>query len=318
MEGLNGSKNQRILELYTRLTDGAVVNKAEEALRYGVSEKSIQRDLDDIKEFMADRALRTGAENTVVYDRRERGYRLDRRPETKFTDAEILAVSKILLDSRALTKPEMMGILDKLIGNCVLPREQKMVGDLIANEKFHYVEPHHGTVFLDKMWEIGKAIRECRVIEVEYTKLKNSGTVHRVLRPLALMFSEYYFYLAAFIENIDREAEFDNAEDIFPTIYRLDRIRELRVTGTHFKIPYRDRFEEGEFRKRIQFMYGGRMRTVKFEYSGLSVEAILDRLPTAKILAEHDGKFVIQAEVFGNGIDMWLKSQGGYVKGLEG
>lgn len=127
-----------------------------------------------------------------------------------------------------------------------------MVGQLIANEKFHYVEPHHGTVFMDKMWELGNAIRECRVIEIDYAKLKNSETVSRVLQPLALMFSEYYFYLAAFIQNIDKEREFDNANDPFPTIYRLDRIRSLRVTDAHFKIPYRDRFEEGEFRKRIR------------------------------------------------------------------
>lgn len=227
----------------------------------------------------------------------------------KFTESEILAVSKILLDSRALMKTEMMGILDKLIENCVSQDKQKIVSELIANERFHYVEPHHGTVFLDKMWEIGKAVRECRVIEVEYGKLKDCKTVHRILQPLALIFSEYYFYLVAFIQNIDREAEFDNTKDPFPTIYRLDRIRNLRVTNTRFKIPYRDRFEEGEFRKRIQFMYGGRMKTVKFEYYGMSVEAVLDRLPTAKILSEDSGKYVIQAEVFGNGIDMWLNSR---------
>ena len=171
MERQNGSKNQRILKLYASLMNGSVVSKAQEAVRYGVSEKSIQRDMDDIKEFMADQGLLNGEENTVVYDRRERGYRLERRPETKFTDAEILAVSKILLDSRALTKPEMMGILDKLIDNCVSPDKRKIVGQLIANEKFHYVEPHHGTVFMDKMWELGNAIRECRVIEIDYAKL---------------------------------------------------------------------------------------------------------------------------------------------------
>ena len=40
------------------------------------------------------------------------------------------------------------------------------------------------------------------------------------------------------------------------------------------------------------------------------MDAILDRLPTAKILSEEDGKYVVEAEVFGKGIDMWLRSQG--------
>lgn len=56
-------------------------------------------------------------------------------------------------------------------------------------------------------------------------------------------------------------------------------------------------------------MYGGKLRRVKFKYSGYSVEAILDRLPTAKIVSEENGEYVIQAEVFGNGIDMWMKGQ---------
>ncbi len=58
------------------------------------------------------------------------------------------------------------------------------------------------------------------------------------------------------------------------------------------------------------------MRRVKFEYSGPSIEAVLDRLPTAKILAEKDGCYTVFAEVYGNGIDIWLRGQGEYVKNI--
>ena len=61
-------------------------------------------------------------------------------------------------------------------------------------------------------------------------------------------------------------------------------------------------------------MYGGRLRKIKFKYTGLNVESVLDRLPTAKILDEEDGVYTIQAEVFGDGIDMWLRSQGNSVE----
>ena len=67
-------------------------------------------------------------------------------------------------------------------------------------------------------------------------------------------------------------------------------------------------------------MFGGKLRKVKFKYSGYSVEAVLDKLPTAKILDEEpheDGKrtiYTIAAEVFGDGIDMWLRSQGESIK----
>ena len=61
-------------------------------------------------------------------------------------------------------------------------------------------------------------------------------------------------------------------------------------------------------------MYGGRLQKVTFKYSGLDIDAVLDRLPTAKILAEEDGVYTVQAEVFGKGIEMWLRSQGENVK----
>ena len=75
-------------------------------------------------------------------------------------------------------------------------------------------------------------------------------------------------------------------------------------------MPYKDRFEEGEFRKRVQFMYGGKLKKIRFKYTGMSVEAILDRLPTAKVIKDDEDGKVIEAEVFGDGVDMWLKGQG--------
>ena len=53
---------------------------------------------------------------------------------------------------------------------------------------------------------------------------------------------------------------------------------------------------------------------MKFKYSGNDVDSVLDRLPTAEIVGEDDGIYTISAEVFGKGIDMWLRSQGNKVK----
>lgn len=124
------------------------------------------------------------------------------------------------------------------------------------------------------------------------------------------MFSEYYFYLTAFIGDDEVKKDFDVLNDSFPTIYRIDRIKNMEILDECFHIPYSSRFEEGEFRKRIQVMYGGKLQKVKFKYSGSDVDAVLDRLPTAQIVDvdEDEGAFIISAEVFGKGIEMWLNS----------
>lgn len=310
MEEYKGDQISRVLGIYTKLINGYLINKAEEAERYGVNERTIQRDIDEIRNHLENEAEDTGFINSVIYDRIKKGYRLEQIYRMKLANSEVLAVCKILLDSRAFTKEEMTGMLDRLVSCCVPKANQKLVMDLIQNEEYHYVEPRHKKVFIDDMWTIGQAIRECHFIEIDYRRTKDQAVVKRKIKPVAIMFSEYYFYLTAFIDDEEVRQDFDVINDSFPTIYRIDRIKKLKVLEERFHIPYSSRFEEGEFRKRVQFMYGGKLQKVKFQYSGSDVNAILDRLPTAEILEEKEGVYTIKAEVFGKGIDMWLRSQG--------
>lgn len=310
MDGLKGDRVARILGMYAKLMNGDVLNKMEEAKRYGVNERTIQRDFDDLREHLDNQAGGTGDVGSVKYDRIAKGYRLEQPDRMSLSNSEVLAVCKILLDSRAFTKKEMVQMLDRLVACCAPKASQKVVMDLIKNEEFHYVEPRHKKVFIDTMWTIGQAIQNCFYIELDYKRNKDQKIVKRKVKPVAIMFSEYYFYLTAFIDDDELRNNFDVINDSFPTIYRIDRIEKLKVTDERFHIPYSSRFEEGEFRKRIQFMYGGKLQRVKFQYSGADVNAVLDRLPTAEILDEEDGVYTIRAEVFGKGIDMWLRSQG--------
>ena len=311
MEDGNLGKSNRILYLYTEPLNGQLLRKDRLAEQFGVTERSIQRDLEAVREFLDRERMENGYGTQLIYDFQEKGYRLDRDERLNLSNEETLAVSKILLASRAFTKKEMVDILDKLIKNCVPRENRRLINGLLENEKYHYVELQHHKVFLDKLMPLGQAIRECRMIWIKYGKLKDKAVVERRLEPLAILFSEYYFYLVAFIEDADRKMKSGNVEDCFPAIYRIDRINELQVLEERFMIPYADRFEEGEFRKRIQFMYGGKLKKIRFRYQGKSVEAVLDRLPTARILSEEDGTYEMAAEVFGKGVDMWVRSQGG-------
>lgn len=310
MENDYNDKVSRVLSLYQRLMEGEVIDKEVEAAKYSVSARSIQRDISAINNFFEQEAEKSGVINTIEYDKKKGGHYLGQIHKTKLTNSEILAICKILLDSRAFTKKEMTSILDRMIDCCVPKDSQELVEDLISNEEFHYVELTHKSEFLDKMWDIGQAIHESRYLEMDYKRTKDGEIVKRKVKPVAIMFSEYYFYLTAFIDDEEVKADFDVINDAFPTIYRIDRISNYKVLDEQFKIPYGNRFKEGEFRKRIQFMYGGKLQKVRFKYKGTSVEAVLDRLPTAKILEEKDGIYTISAEVFGKGIDMWLRSQG--------
>lgn len=48
----NNDKVDRVLDLYTKLMNGSLINKSEEAVLYNVSERTIQRDIDEIRDFL--------------------------------------------------------------------------------------------------------------------------------------------------------------------------------------------------------------------------------------------------------------------------
>ena len=299
-------KSERLLQIYSRLVSGDVLPKKELAQQFHVTERSIQRDMESLRCFFAEQGL----QQDIVYDKGERGYRLEQPALPLLNNSEILAVCKILLESRSMRRDEMLPILDKLISCCVPERSKRAVTELLANEKYHYVEPHHGRPLLPGLWEIGQAVQNHQVMEIEYERLKEPKLVRRRVLPVGIMISEYYFSLTAFLED---KTDFYIPDDLFPTIYRIDRIRDFRVLEEHFKVPYKDRFQEGEFRKRVQFMYGGKLERIRFKYTGPSIEAVLDRLPTAEIVSQDETGWLVEAEVFGKGIEMWIKSQGNHI-----
>lgn len=294
----NGNKGFRLLHFYETLNKGETVTKAALAQQYQVTEKTIQRDIDDLRAYLADTHFTEG-EVSIQYDRVRGGYYLVRMEREWLTNEEVLATCKILLESRAFCKEELSSLLSKLLMQ-VTPNDRKQVEDMIRNEQFCYTPLRHGKKLLSVLWELSRNITDCEMIHFGYCRKDGILREHEV-KPVAIMFSEYYFYLIGFMADDSKN---------YPTVFRVDRTDALRGTNKKFHIPYREKFSDGEFRKRVQFMYSGELRKVKFEYNGSSIEAVLDRLPTAEILSEKGGVYTVQVEVYGNGIDMWLRSQG--------
>lgn len=309
------SKNNRVLDLYTRLFEGKTINKAEEAKRFGVDERSIQRDIDDIRIFLDERKADKASDQRIIeYDRHKKGFIMTGEEGSLMSNSEILAVSKILLASRAFTKKEIGNILKKLICGCVPMKNMQLVKELLSNERFHYVELRHKSCIQDKLWNLGADIQEHNLIEITYIKAEHGNEiVTRMVEPMAILFSEYYFYLNAFIVEKDGKGNYIHKYD-YPAIFRIDRIKTYRKTGKKFQVSYADRFEEGEFRKRIQFMYAGELMRIQLRFYGENPEPVLDRLPTAQIIGQKDHEYTINAEVYGKGIVMWLLSQGSKIE----
>lgn len=300
----NSNKSFRLLNIYERLNKGERIIKERLAAEYGVSAKSIQRDIDDLRAYIAE-AHYDESEAAIIYDKSSNSYSLVHFEREWLTNEEAVALCKILLESRAFEKGELSVMIDKIITQ-ISPADRPSAENVIRSELVNYVPLRHGKKLLPIIWEITGFIKEQQVISFEY--IRQDGRISsKTVKPVSIMFSEFYFYMIAF--SADDEVR-------HPIIYRIDRISRMKPTGEKFSVPYKERFSDGEFRKRIQFMYTGELKRITFDYSGV-LEAILDRLPTAKILSRNGDTYTITAESYGDGTDMWLRSQGELVKNIR-
>lgn len=238
----NKDKISRILDMYTELINGHVVEKTKIAQAYEVNERSIERDINDIRDFMN---RRENMPDTIVFDKNLKGYRMERL--------------------------------------CI-------TGDLPD--------------VVDKMSKIGQAIRQCRYLKIEYQRSEERRMTEKV-KPIAILFSGKIFYMAAFRDGSEDLAEGAAA---YPIMYSIPFLAEVQMQEELFRIPYGCKFEEGDFKQQIPFLYGGKLRFVRFRCSGALKEEAMNRFPTAEVFSEEGELYEVSVEVLGGEFDMWMKS----------
>lgn len=229
-------KTTRVLELYQAFLSGKLINKQEAAEQYHVNARSIQRDIDSIRDFLAEQCAKEGIVRKIEYDKKENGYRLVTQEVEQLSKGEVLALCKILLESRAFTKEQVEKQLQIILNLCVSQKEKAEVEWFISNELFNYHDPAHAAIDPDNLWMAAQAIRNQSVLEIEYQKLKDHQIVKRTVEPVGLMFSEYYFYLMGIITDHSTREAFHKKNDPYPTI-----------TGSTGYIPSRKRARSSLF-----------------------------------------------------------------------
>ena len=296
-------KRNRVLDIFFRAIRGEKIKLASLASEYGVSEKSVSRDIAEIKNFLADSSEQlSGTE--LVYDYADKAYRLNY--DYLLLSKELFAVVKMLIGCRGFGKDELLELVEKF-RRFTTAEERINLNQLIQNEIYYYQEVRHDCAsVIDNLWKLTSCIINQKEITIQYFKMDRQQVERRV-QPVAVIFSEYYFYLIAF--RVDEEGK-------GPLYYRVDRIVHITEHRTGFVKDDKHRFNEGELRRKIQFMQPGELRRIKFEFCGPSVQAILDRIPTAKVVGKEGNAYTIEAETYGRGINMFLLSQGHYVKAL--
>lgn len=297
-------KSERILELFFRALKGEALSAQALAYEYHISTRSVTRDINDLKNFLAEhRHVLGNAE--LRYSSATHSYTLSM--DNLLSNKELFAITKVLLGSRAFSKDELLKIISKLKTHTSYA-DRNRLETLITNELRHYNEINYDCKsIIENVWDITTYIMDKRMISINYYKMNRTMVKHKLI-PVSIMFSEYYFYLIAY-----KYGDTSNT----PIYFRIDRITHITAHRENFVLNKEQLFDEGLLRSRSQFMWPGPLRKIRFEFTGPSLQAILDRIPTAKLIDIRDDVNVVEAEVYGDGIKMFLLSQGSWVKVTE-
>lgn len=287
------SSNTRITEILFKLMTNDPVVITDLSNEYQVEVRTIQRDIAIIKQ------VATIYNFSISYDKQTKRYSLNTPDTLVFEDT--LAITKILLASRALSTNEMKKILYHLI-SLTSEKESDFILKSIKNELTFYHPLRHQQDLLGQIKKMTYYISKKNFLNIIYKK-NNSSVINRRILPVSLFFSEYYFYVICYESN----------KEMYINL-RLDRFIEVTATNQTITIPYKERIEEKELREKMLFMYSGDKQTFVFRFWG-TTEAALDKFPNSKIIHTHDDNSVdIQTTAHDTGAVMWLLSQGSNVK----
>jgi len=288
---------QRMLQIHRKLQASAYPNCSSLARELGVSAKTVQRDLDYIRDQL---------HVPVDYDAKRHGYYytepVSSFPTIPTTDGEMLA---LFVAQKALAQyrgTPFEGPLANAFGKLTSVLGETITVDL--NEVTEALSFHHtGEAVTDlKVFEkVTEGLRESRVLRFQYRKLNGTRADSRIVEPYHLASIDGQWYL--FANDLARK-------DI--RTFVVGRIQSVPLVGRRFERP--DDFSLSE---RLMGSFGvfkgdGRFR-VRIAFDRFAAQLVRERNwhGSQKVLEGSDGTLELQLELDAlEEIERWVLSWG--------
>lgn len=283
---------ERLLTIFFRLQAGERLSKAQLSDEYGIDYRTVQRYMSTLKNFLQDQHI---SNTEIKFDGTDNTYRLIAK--TTFNKKDILVISKILLENRALNKSELYSLLEGLL-DLLSIEEKKEVFSIISSERLKYKSLTNDRDRIDTIWNLSEAIRRERMLEIEYKAPLKDAKSH-IIFPVSLYYDAHYFYLVAYHLKHGKY-----------TTFRVDRIENL--SESHVKkpeIPHRFKYRDGEVRNQKVDAFEGDKINVKLRYTGIP-EIVFDQFPNHEIISCDKGDMIVQIETQDTpGLKRWILGQ---------
>ena len=294
------SKDHRVLWIYKMLLDGKHLTKAELVEKYGITEKSIQRDMECVSAF-----LESEGTATLIYDKRTKEYYLEKFGQEKLQIQEMLPILKTIFESGAILPQKLFPILEKMVALMADNKDRQELEQFLLQEETCYQPPIYKKPIGIILCQVEKIIKEHQWVKLCYCRTENSEEIECVVLPQTVVMREKRFFLVA---QTDIGIEYNAV-----ALYRIDRIN--KIEPLHEAQFYQIQ-KQKEVREKVVSVAGGEEYHIRFLYHANSIITVKEKLPHAKFVPIKDG-WQVDAFVYGKGIGSWLRSLGKRVSNIE-
>lgn len=281
------------MNIYERLKHGEHLSKSELASDYSVSEKTIQRDIDDIRAYLSETHI-YDRDISIKYDKTLNRYYLHDSSQSLLSGDEVLVLYKILLENPSLPKEKLTDIINKISAILPTPDRQIIESDIAKIlENYHAVNvPSDITL---KVWEFTKYAQNENSLLISYL-FPNNEKRYYIIFPVSVIYNKNTFYLIALTK--------DNYK--FPTIFNINEITSIKQLSAD-SIPNTDLGQIENFKAILQDNNYHELKEIRFDYNG-NIMWIMSKFPTAELMYEKNNIYTIRTLFCHDSTAEWLKS----------
>jgi len=296
-------QHSRLLFIDKKIRDRTYPNCASLADEWEVSAKTIQRDLDYMRNML---------DAPMAYDAKMRGYYYTEEsfhlPAIALNDSDLFAVfiaEKVLKQyENTPVYPRLQSLFAKIAES--LP-EKITIDPAQLNDRFSFfITPH--SIIPEQVWEtVFTALRTLQSVAIIYTKPGGNDVTKRTIDPYHVVSYQGEWYVIAFC----------HARQGIRT-FALSRINDAQLTGHHFTVP-----EDFDFRQTTLNRFGIQWSDDKYDvriwFSPMAAPYILERKwHEGQEIHENCDKSIIMSFTASHLLEIkrWVLSWGGMARVL--